>query len=217
LTLDGKHAQHASMKPKSNQVRIIAGRWRGRKVSFPSEQGLRPTSDRIRETLFNWLAPSLPGASCLDLFAGSGALGFEAASRGAARVVMVERHPNVAQTLRENRQRLGASCVDIIQGDAEAILSGTTEQYDVVFVDPPFENNALLEKTIRLLATSRCLKPAGQIYVEMPRNTRLATIPKHWVAVRRKTAGQVAYELYRNNADGLPPPVHHDLTLASDV
>ena len=125
------------MSPRSNQVRIIAGQWRGRKLSFPDVTGLRPTSDRIRETVFNWLATSLPGASCLDLFAGSGALGFEAASRGATRVVMVDRNRDVVRALRDNRQRLSASMIKIVQQDAENYLSAADGQFDVVFLDPP--------------------------------------------------------------------------------
>ncbi|MCO6414121.1 MAG: 16S rRNA (guanine(966)-N(2))-methyltransferase RsmD [Thiogranum sp.] len=192
------------MRSRSNQVRIIAGRWRGRKLDFPSEQGLRPTSDRIRETLFNWLAPALPGASCLDLFAGSGALGFEAASRGAAQVVMVEPQAKVAQALRENRRRLGADCVEIVQSDAETFLSGTTGKFDVVFVDPPFDDSRLLAATVRLLGTGDCLKPGARIYLEMPKKAPPPAVPEHWSPARRKIAGQVSYQLYCSDVeDGL--------------
>lgn len=188
------------MRSQPNQVRIIAGKWRGRKLNFPSEKGLRPTSDRIRETLFNWLAPVLPGASCLDLFAGSGALGFEAASRGASHVVLVEPQPAVVQALRENLQRLDAECIEIVQSDAEAFLSGVTGKFDVVFVDPPFDDTRLLATAVRLLGTCDCLKPDALIYLEMPKKAPPPVVPEHWSPARRKSAGQVTYQLYCSGA-----------------
>ncbi len=190
------------MGSRSNQVRIIAGQWRGRKLSFAAGEGLRPTSDRIRETLFNWLAPLLPGASCLDLFAGSGALGFEAASRGAARVVMVESRRETVASLRENRQRLSAECVEILQQDAESYLSARPESFDVVFLDPPFSDPALLEKSIQMLSESGSLKSGASIYLEMPVKVPVPALPESWIEQKQKKAGQVVYRLYRNATGG---------------
>jgi 16S rRNA (guanine966-N2)-methyltransferase len=185
------------MSPRSNQVRIIAGQWRGRKLSFPDVQGLRPTSDRIRETLFNWLAPLLPGASCLDLFAGSGALGFEAASRGAARVVMVDRDRDVVQALRDNQQRLSASMIEIVHQDAKSYLSAEDGEFDVVFLDPPFGDTTLLTQSIAMLHECGFIKEGGSVYLEMPVKAEPPAIPENWRPYREKTAGQVSYSLYR--------------------
>src|SRR5947209_3414183 len=118
-----------------NRVRIIAGTWRSRLIRFPPAAQLRPTPDRVRETLFNWLGQRLDGLACLDLFAGSGALGFEALSRGARRVVMVERERAVAEALRDNAKKLEAENADVVEGDALAYLSRPAETFDVVFLD----------------------------------------------------------------------------------
>jgi 16S rRNA (guanine966-N2)-methyltransferase len=191
------------MSSRSNQVRIIAGRWRGRKLSFPDAQGLRPTPDRIRETLFNWLAPLLPGACCLDLFAGSGALGFEAASRGAARVVMVDHNPDIVRALRLNQQLLCADVIEILQQQAESYLSGRSGQFDLVFLDPPFKDSILLEKSIRMLTESGSLKEGARIYLERPVKAPEPLIPECWTVEKQKKAGQVAYHLYtRRNHPG---------------
>ena len=149
-------------------MRIIAGQWRGRKLSFPDAQGLRPTPNRVRETLFNWLAPLVPGSRCLDLFAGSGALGFEAASRGAAHVVMVDHNPDIVRMLRRNQQLLCADAIAIVQQEAEIYLAGRrSEQFDLVFLDPPFRDSSLLENSMRRLAGSGRLKADARIYLEM--------------------------------------------------
>ena len=124
-----------------NRVRIIAGTWRSRVIRFPPAAALRPTPDRVRETLFNWLGQRLDGLACLDLFAGSGALGFEALSRGARRVVMVERDRAVAAALRASAKELGASGADIVEGDSLKYLERSAERFDVVFLDPPFASD----------------------------------------------------------------------------
>ena len=147
----------------ANRVRIIGGQYRRRLLDFPGGAGLRPTPDRVRETLFNWLGQDLPGWSCLDLFAGSGALGFEAASRGAARVVMIERERAALDALETNRAALGATQVDILRADALAWLANSRETFDLVFVDPPFDSG-LAEALLADLA--RHLKSGGQAYVE---------------------------------------------------
>jgi len=146
-----------------NRVRIIGGQYRRRLLDFPGSAGLRPTPDRVRETLFNWLGQDLPGWSCLDLFAGSGALGFEAASRGAGRVVMIERERAALEALEKNRTVLGAKQVDILRADALAWLANSHETFDLVFVDPPFDSN--LAATV-LADLARHLKVGGQAYVE---------------------------------------------------
>ncbi len=158
-----KHAAPQRAHGTANRVRIIGGQYRRRLLDFPGGAGLRPTPDRVRETLFNWLGQDLPGWTCLDLFAGSGALGFEAASRGAARVVMIERDAQALAALEKNRTQLAASQVDIQRADALAWLANSREAFDLVFVDPPFDSG-LAEAVLADLA--RHLKPGGQAYVE---------------------------------------------------
>jgi len=147
----------------ANRVRIIGGQYRRRLLDFPGSEGLRPTPDRVRETVFNWLGQDLPGWTCLDLFAGSGALGFEAASRGAGRVVMIERESKAISALEKNRTVLGASQVDVLRTDALAWLANNRETFDLVFVDPPFDSG-LAEKVLATLAPH--LKAGGYAYVE---------------------------------------------------
>jgi 16S rRNA (guanine966-N2)-methyltransferase len=147
----------------ANRVRIIGGQYRRRLLDFPDADGLRPTPDRVRETLFNWLGQDLPGWTCLDLFAGSGALGFEAASRGAARVIMIERDARAIRALEHNRATLGASQLDILRVDALAWLANNRETFDLILIDPPFDSG-LAAPVLADLA--RHLKPGGHAYVE---------------------------------------------------
>lgn len=182
---------------RSNQVRIIAGQWRGRKLPFPDAQGLRPTADRIRETLFNWLTPVLHGAHCLDLFAGSGALGFEAASRGAAQVVMVDSARDVTAALQENAKRLSASTLQIRQQEAAAYLATGPGPFDVVFLDPPFNSPELLLQSIDGLSAPGRLAAGASIYIETPAASGEPVVPANWILEKQKKAGQVAYRLYR--------------------
>ena len=158
-----KHAAPQRAHGAANRVRIIGGQYRRRLLDFPGSAGLRPTPDRVRETLFNWLGQDLPGWHCLDLFAGSGALGFEAASRGAERVVMIERDRAALEALEKNRAVLGASQVSILRADALAWLANDRESFDLIFVDPPFDSG-LAEGVLADLAVH--LKPGGQAYVE---------------------------------------------------
>lgn len=184
----------------ANQVRIIGGSWRGRKLVFPAVAGLRPTPDRVRETLFNWLLPRISGASCLDLFAGSGALGFEAASRGAARVVMVERDATIMRALQDNRQRLGAWQVELVQQEAAGFLSVPGDPFDVVFLDPPFADTGLLVQAIAALTEADWLKEGARAYVETPAKGPLTSMPESWSEQKQKKAGQVTYRLFSYRA-----------------
>ncbi|MCD6706213.1 MAG: 16S rRNA (guanine(966)-N(2))-methyltransferase RsmD [Thiobacillus sp.] len=158
-----KRAAHGRAHGAANRVRIIGGQYRRRLLDFPDSAGLRPTPDRVRETLFNWLGQDLPGWVCLDLFAGSGALGFEAASRGAGRVIMIERDRAAIDALEKNRAVLGANQVDVRRADALAWLANSREIFDLIFVDPPFDSGLA---TAVLADLARHLKPGGQAYVE---------------------------------------------------
>lgn len=180
----------------ANQLRIIGGQWRGRKLRFPDAEGLRPTGDRIRETLFNWLAPQLPGARCLDLFAGSGALGLECLSRGAGFTLMLERDPGVAAQLRENLALLGAERGKLLSTDTLAWLAqGNGEApFDLVFVDPPFGLD-LWQPVIDALNNGNWLSDSAAVYVESGRDSQYQP-PAHWRLHRDKAAGQVSYRLY---------------------
>jgi 16S rRNA (guanine966-N2)-methyltransferase len=183
-----KHAPHG-------ELRIIGGTWRSRRLVFPASEGLRPTPDRVRETVFNWLTPHLPGAACLDLFAGSGAFGFEALSRGAARVVLVEKRLEVVEALRHNRGQLKADQADIVHADALQYLRGPAAAFDIVFIDPPYDSG-LLGPCLELLDTRGWLKPDASIYLEAPRAVE-PSLPGSWQLLRSKTAGQVGYHLAR--------------------
>jgi 16S rRNA (guanine966-N2)-methyltransferase len=178
------------MTANRNRVRIIAGKWRSRLLKFPPTAQLRPTPDRVRETLFNWLGQRLDGLACLDLFAGSGALGFEALSRGAALAVMVEADRAAAQALRENALALQAEGAQVVQRDALADLGEAGEKFDVAFVDAPYASDLALRAMDKLPAR---LKPGARVYVETSRPLELAA---PWAALREDRAGAVRYALY---------------------
>ena len=191
----------AGNKRTTNQVRIIAGDWRGRKIGFTDAEGLRPTPDRVRETLFNWLQGYLPGASCLDLFAGSGVLGFEALSRGAATVTFVEKNPAVFRVLQDNISLLQASDkVRSHQAQAlDVIDSLAPDSLDVVFIDPPY-GKGMVSDCIQKLADSGCLKPSALVYVEQESSLGAPDLPENWVLLKNKQASQVSYYLLQANA-----------------
>jgi len=193
------------MSTKGNRVRIIGGQWRGRKIEFPSIEGLRPTTDPIRETLFNWLQPYLPMSNCLDLYAGSGALGFEAASRGARRVLMVEQDSRVVKTLRMNKELLQAASVQLMHRPALDALNDKRKNndgpFDIVFLDPPFNQGELIE-CVKRLEESDCLSDDAVIYLECESGLVLDFLPNNWLEHRKKKAGQVAYYLYQRELDG---------------
>jgi 16S rRNA (guanine966-N2)-methyltransferase len=180
---------------KAGKIRIIAGEYRGRRIAVPSLPGLRPTPDRVRETLFNWLGQRLDGLSCLDLFAGSGALGFEAASRGAARVVMVEQSRTAFSVLEQSRKALNAARIELVCDDAFAYLQRAAERFDVVFLDPPFGQNALPAALARL---PRVLAPGARVYVEGPRPLEENAA---FEVLKRSRAGQVHYQLLGRASD----------------
>jgi 16S rRNA (guanine966-N2)-methyltransferase len=181
-------------RSQSNQIRIIGGKHRGRKLPFADLPGLRPTGDRIRETLFNWLQPVVQGASCLDLFAGSGALGMEAASRGAGSVVMVDSAPEVIRQLAENRKLLDLEQVTLYRADALRWLEQNPTQFDLVFLDPPFRA-ALLPEICHRLEDGGWLADGAQIYLEDDAGSEFDAIPDHWILKREKRAGNVRYGL----------------------
>ena len=177
-----------------NRVRIIAGKWRSRIVKFPAAAQLRPTPDRVRETLFNWLGQRLDGLECLDLFAGSGALGFEALSRGAARVVMVERDREIARALRESARALEAQGLEVVEGDALGWLAHAPGTFDLAFVDPPYGSGLA---AAALAALPGHMRPRGRAYVE---SAAPLAAPAPWRLLREDRAGAVRYALYELEA-----------------
>ncbi|MGB5834617.1 MAG: 16S rRNA (guanine(966)-N(2))-methyltransferase RsmD [Thiohalocapsa sp.] len=177
----------------TGQLRIIGGRFRGRRLPILTEPGLRPTIERSRETLFNWLAPIVDGSRCLDCFAGSGALGLEAASRGAAQVLMVEHSGPVARQLRRNTALLGADEVAVIDADVIAWLAEqSAQQFDIVFLDPPF-GRGLLTLAFDLLRTGGWVAAGTRVYLETAVAEGYPPLPPDWTLVRDKCAGQVRY------------------------
>ncbi len=185
---------------KPGRLRIVAGKWRSRLLDIAEVPGLRPTSERIRETLFNWLAPRIHGARCLDLFAGTGALGLEALSRGAAAVVFVEKSARAVRTLRNNVAVLEAGGATVRQADAFAWLSsGEAALFDIVFLDPPFAADKLGE-LCRLLEKHDVLADGALIYLEQDRSRPDVELPERWQLVKIKTAGNVRYMLAQRTA-----------------
>ncbi|OSN11189.1 16S rRNA (guanine(966)-N(2))-methyltransferase RsmD [Lonsdalea iberica] len=185
--------QHATSAP--GQIRIIGGQWRGRKLPVPHSPGLRPTTDRVRETLFNWLAPVIQQARCLDCFAGSGALALEALSRYAAHATLLEAERGIARQLSQNLSLLRAENASVIHTDALQWLAQPGEAFDVVFLDPPFRQG-LLDNTVSLLETQGWLADDAWIYIETEAENRTLNLPANWQLHREKVAGQVAYRLY---------------------
>jgi 16S rRNA (guanine966-N2)-methyltransferase len=185
------NSSKGTRRAEGGKLRIIGGKYRSRLLRVAARPGLRPTPDRVRETLFNWLGQDLSGLACLDLFAGSGALGFEAVSRGAARVVMVEADRAALAELHRSRAALGAEQVLIVAGDADTYLARENERFDVVFLDPPFRQNAvpaLLEKL------PPRLQPGARVYAES--GAPVSVMPP-WTELKQARAGQVSYQLFR--------------------
>ncbi|CAM3912173.1 Ribosomal RNA small subunit methyltransferase D [Vibrio aerogenes CECT 7868] len=198
----GKHRHSTKLhsnKP-SGFIRLISGEWRGRKLPVHNAEGLRPTTDRVKETLFNWLSPDIPFSRCLDLFSGSGSLGFEAASRQAQLVTMLELDSQAFRQLQTNKETLSAETVDIIQADTLNHLARHQPEtpYDIIFIDPPFRQG-ITEKVIKLLEDYQWVADGALIYLETEKEWQPHPVPAHWQLHREKTAGQVCYRLYHRN------------------
>ena len=188
-------------KSTLSSIRIIAGQWRGRKLPVAEIEGLRPTGDRIRETLFNWLDAEIDGAQCLDLFAGSGVLGLEALSRGAGQVVALDSSREAVSALVEAARLLDTSKLQAKQMDAiQWLKSKPAGPFDLVFIDPPFQAG-LLDESLALLAASNCLAAGALIYIERDCNDDPPQLPIGWQAHKDKVAGNVSYALYRVDAE----------------
>ena len=179
----------------SNKVRIIGGQWRGRNLSFPNVEGLRPTPARVRETLFNWLQYDIAASHCLDLYAGSGALGMEAASRGAKRVVQVDNNAQVCRQLKANSELLAPSQFKIVQQEVFRYLAGDADRFDLVFLDPPFAQGLAIQAA-NWLEDKLWLANQAKIYIEVERQLKLAGLPENWNQLKHKTAGEVGYYLF---------------------
>ena len=199
-----KPRQAAKATKVANRIRIIGGAWRSRVLEFPDAAGLRPTANRVRETLFNWLGQSLHGKRCLDLFSGSGALGFEAASRGAAETVMLEVQRDAVAALKVNQSKLAATSCRVIAMDGLKFLDGNRERFDIVFVDPPFSSE-LMAAVLKKLPEH--LVDGGMVYAESadPIDAVLSRLPAtHWEVAKRGRAGAVHFALL--TYPGASPP-----------
>jgi 16S rRNA (guanine966-N2)-methyltransferase len=181
-----------TMKP---QVRIIGGKWRGSKLAVVDARGLRPTPDRIRETLFNWLTPKCAGASVLDCFAGSGVLGFEALSRGASHVVALEQQRDAIARLKAQAERLQTHDIEIIAGDACRSIERLQRSFDIVFIDPPYAEPELRPRVFNQLEAQGCLRPGAVIYFEWPRSEEFDLPSPQLYCLKQKSAGQVNYAI----------------------
>jgi len=191
-----KHAiKQQTKKPVKGSIRIIAGKYRGRKLPVLMSEGLRPTTDRVKETVFNWLMPYIQDAKCLDCFAGSGSLGFEAFSRGAKQVTLLELNKSAASQLQANKVLLNAEEVRVNQTNTVEYLTANIEKYDLVFLDPPFRKK--LAEQCAILLNGGWLAEKSLIYVEMEANDNAQQLPDNWCLLKEKIAGQVSYQLYQ--------------------
>lgn len=181
-----------------NKLKIIGGKWRSRHIVFSETPGLRPTPARVRETLFNWLQYDIAGSHCLDLYAGSGALGFEAASRGAKKIVQVELDKQACWQLKTNADALTARQVKIVNSEVFRFLAGDPEIFDVAFLDPPF-GKWLAVQTCQWLEDKEWLADKAKIYLESESNLSVQEIPDNWKLLREKQTGEVCYRLFERN------------------
>jgi len=191
-------ASKAAAPGRPGVLRIIGGEWRGRKIRFPPVAAIRPTPDRVRETVFNWLQGVTPGSRCLDLYAGSGALGLEALSRGAREAVFVDGEPAVARHLRDLLRELGCERGRVVQADARSFLDQAAVPFDIIFLDPPFAE-PVLAATCRTIEARGWLKPGGLVYLESPAAAGEPELPVGWTLHRSKRAGEVGYHLARRD------------------
>ncbi|MFP8968146.1 16S rRNA (guanine(966)-N(2))-methyltransferase RsmD [Pokkaliibacter sp. CJK22405] len=181
-----------------NQIRLIGGQWRSRKLSFADLPGLRPTTDRVKETVFNWLMHKVPGSHCLDAFSGSGSLGFEALSREAAWTTFIDSSNIVVKQLQANLKTLQCQDAEVIRADSIQWLSQTANrQFDLVFLDPPF-NQGLLEPAASYLESRSWLTADAVIYIEYEQKL-LPQLPANWQCIKEKRAGEVIFALYQRN------------------
>lgn len=183
---------------QAGQLRIIGGKWRGRKLAFPDVDGLRPTPDRVRETIFNWLQGVIGDARCLDLFSGSGALGLEAASRGAHSVTMVEKDSQASKQLQRHCQLLMANNCQVEAKTAQQFLTNCSQKFDIIFIDPPYKLN-LWSEIAELLMTHAILADNAYIYLECPSKGELPNFPTPWQLIKDKKAGSVRYCLFKTD------------------
>jgi 16S rRNA (guanine966-N2)-methyltransferase len=197
----GSRAAAATRGSRARVLRIIGGTWRGRKLRFPASAAIRPTPDRVRETLFNWLGTRTPGARVLDLFAGSGALGLEALSRGASHVTFVEQDEAAVRELRARLAEWQAGDASVERADALRYLTGEARPFDLVFLDPPF-GSELLSEAARRLEERGWLRSGAFIYVECAARAGLPPLPAPWRLLKAKQAGEVGYHLLVRAAPG---------------
>lgn len=192
MSKNRRQKSHINAAPQ--RVRIISGQWKGRLLPVIHKPGLRPTPNRIRETLFNWLQTYIEGSECLDLFAGSGALGFEAASRGASHITLIEKDPAIVQLLTQQVDSLQANTIEVRQSDGFNYLQHIEKTFDIIFLDPPF-NQFDLHTLLVKLAVLKILKPSAKIYVESPLGQLPEELPVGWSWWRRAKASRVEYGL----------------------
>lgn len=192
-----KHKKQSQNSSAKGSIRIIAGKHRGRKLPVVLADGLRPTTDRVKETVFNWLMPYVQDSRCLDCFAGAGSLGFEALSRGAEQVTFVELNKNAAKQLTNNKLLLKADNTEVINQDILTFLTNAPQQFDLVFLDPPFRKQFIVEIEQRL--NSGWLLDGAIIYVEAETELSQQHLLTSWQLLKEKIAGQVAYRLYQYN------------------
>lgn len=193
-----KNRKQKSQHQQTGQVRIIAGQYRGRKLAVLMADGLRPTTDRVKETVFNWLAPYLVGANSLDCFAGSGSLGFEALSRGVAHNTFYELNSQAASQILANIELLKADNATLKKGSCLDFLAVEKQKFDLVFIDPPFRQN-FAGQTADMLEQQDLLNDNAIIYVETESELNLSNVPNSWQLLKEKVAGQVAYRLFQKN------------------
>ncbi len=190
-----KQRKQANKSAVKGSIRVISGQYRGRKLPVLMAEGLRPTTDRVKETVFSWLMPYIQESICLDCFAGSGGLGFEALSRGATHVSFVELNKSAVKQLQENQQLLNVNNMSIMQSDALEFIEKNTQKYDVVFLDPPFRKDFVAQAANLLDKNS--LAENALIYVEMESEGNEQLLPPNWQLLKEKVAGQVTYRLYK--------------------
>ena len=186
-----------SSKTQKGKLRIIGGQWKSRTIQFVGPSSLRPTPDSVRETLFNWLMPVIESSNCLDLFSGSGALGFEAASRGAFRADLVENNQTACRQLIKSRNELTAQQVYVHCDDVLNYLSTTTNTFDIVFIDPPFDQN-IITQVAKAIQQSGILKPESLIYIEQSKENEAPIVPSQWSLYRQKANGRIMSRLYKS-------------------